>query len=80
MSKEIDEMVQGLAGMAGHAMRMNIYGKPSDSRDEILADILHGLADHVGNKTLTGQIVVDTTETLFAFCQAARQEWEIIEP
>lgn len=80
MSKEIDNLVDRIAFMLARAMCMNIYGKPSDSRDRVLATIIHKMADHIGNKTLTVGDVINTEKELFAFVQAARQEWEIVEP
>jgi len=79
-TKQINISVHAMTEMLYHAMLMNIYGKESDSRDQVLADIMHRLADHVGNKTLTDIDVMNTTKELFAFVQAARQEWEVIEP
>jgi len=79
MSKEIDNLVDRVAFMQARAMCMNIYGKPSNERDQVLATIIHELADRIGNKTLTENDFVETEKKLFAFVQAARQEWEIIE-
>ena len=79
-TKKIELQVHGMTEMLCHAMMMNIYGKKSDSRDQVLADIIHRLANHIGNETLTDVDVMNTRKELFAFVQAARQEWEIIEP
>lgn len=79
-TKQIELQAHGMTEMLYHAMMMNIYGKESDSRDQVLAKAIHDLADHIGNKTLTDIDVMNTAKALFAFVQAARQEWEIIEP
>lgn len=79
-TKRMEMLVHSVSEMVGHAMIMNIYGRESDSRDKVLAKILHDLADGIGNKTLTDIDVMNTWKALFAFVQAARQEWETIEP
>lgn len=79
MSKEINEMVGGMAAMTGQAILMNAYAKESHG-SKLLGETIKALGDQITNKNLTLGDVLEYHKKFFAFVQASMAEWERVEP
>lgn len=79
MSKEINDMVGGMAAMMGQAILMNAYAKESTG-SALLGEMIKNLGDQIANKNLTLEDVLEYHKKFFAFVQACRAEWEQVEP